>query len=398
MKSLLLIFYSLTLSFLLYAGHGLADGKEQANECTDFLTKTLADQTESFSTMRERFIGSLRLEEYLSHLIDFMSDGSIRDEAGRIPLHELPDYVKANLPDVPQDAIDTMTSSISDMDRDADCFHFGRRLDDKVMKLRSHSIKRTDNPYIGYQLPREPNQPRRVKVTEAKRCYQGECPFEIKQVSELDRDTILLVHRLGRYSIPVISEAELEDPQSKTATQLPARSYLIELNLKEVGEYFTKPEIYMHLSYFNGDKLVREDTVEIPWAKQKGINSGQTELIVWLHSESVQLTLMESDWNIPIRLIAKILGKAVNIAMTIASMSHPEVAGIQSGLETLKNRSETESDDFYDALEQVNKDDLLDTIRLSRTSSDTHVPMKKGTVKMTLRHDYSPKVGQKDEF
>ncbi|MGI9278755.1 MAG: hypothetical protein ACR2PX_03885 [Endozoicomonas sp.] len=368
------------------------------NQCSDITSLRLDKQEQTFIAMKESFIGTLKPSEHLDQIRELTTDPKLQDEAGDLTLQSLPDIVRERYPNIPKAILDDFTSQIEELDRVADCFHHGKRNKASLMKLRYRKVKATETPYIGFLLPKEPAQPRKAKVASFSSCEDKTCQFTVKNVDDLDKDVILLVHRAARLSTPVIHSSPIVDPKALSTKRLPERAYLLELDLQKVGEYFSKPEIYMQLSYYNGDQLIREDTIEIPWAKEKGVNKGKTEIIIWVHADSVQLTLMENDWEIPFRLIGKILSKAVSMGLQLASASHPEIGHIQTALGDLRNRSVSEDTDFYDALDRMNADDLLDTVRLQRTNVHTYVPMKKGVVKMTLKHDYTPKTGIRNEL
>ncbi|WP_062262790.1 hypothetical protein [Endozoicomonas arenosclerae] len=368
------------------------------DQCSDISGLGLEAREQRFTVMKESFIGAMKPSEHLDQIQALSRDPDLLDEAGDLTLQTFPDIIRKQYPSVPKEVLDKFSERIEELDRVADCYHHGKRNKDALMKLRYRKVKATDSPYIGFLLPKRKDQPRQAKVASAATCYDRQCDFTVKNVDDLDKDIILLVQRPARLSTSVMYSKPLTDPKATATKPLPERAYLLELDLQKVGEYFSKPEIYMQLSYYNGDQLVRQDTIQIPWAKEKGINKGKTELIIWLNADSVQLTLMENDWEIPFRLIGKILSKAVEIGMQLASASHPEIGHIQNALDTLSNRSSSEAPDFYDALDRMNADDLLDTVRLQRTNQGTYMPMKKGVVKMTLKHDYTPKTRMRNEL
>ncbi|KEQ16852.1 hypothetical protein [Endozoicomonas numazuensis] len=382
---------TLLLFFIFPSAHAV-------KECQDISTLPMDKQTQTFMDMKESFIGTMKPSEHLDQIRELATDPALLDEIGDLPLQSFPGIIEKRYPSVPKTILHGFTDQIEKLDRIADCFHHGKRNKDALMKLRYRKVKATDNPYIGFLLPKKTDQPRKVKVTSKDTCYDKRCVFTEINVDDLDKDVILLVHRPARLSTPVIHYKPVFDPKTAASKRLPERAYLLELDLQKVGEYFSKPEIYAHITYYNGDQPIREDTIEIPWAKEKGFNQGKTELIIWLNADSVQLTLLENDWEIPFRLIGKILSKAVGLGLQLASASHPEIGQIQTALGDLRNRSSSEEPDFYDALERMNADDLLDTIRLQRTHTDTYIPMKQGVVKMTLKHDYTPKTGLKNEL
>lgn len=391
MNTRLSLFIALFLS--LSVAHASAD-----KECSDINTLGLKEKEQRLTDMKERFIGTLKPWKHLDHIREETTKLSQLDEAGDLTLQSIPDIIQKNYPEVPKTVQEDIIEQIEELDRVADCFHLGKRSKDSLMKLRYRKVRETGSPYIGFLLPKERDQPRKAEVASASSCQDKHCDFTIKNVDDLDKDVILLVYRPARLSTPVVHTKPIVDPNTTATERLPERAYLLELNLRKVGEYFTKPEIYMHLTYYNGDQPIREDTIEIPWAKEKGVNKGKTELIIWLDADSVQLTLMENDWEIPFRLIGKILSKAVAIGMQMASASYPEIDHIQNALGTLSNRSSSEETDFYDALDRTNADDLLDTVRLQRTNVQSYVIMNTGVVKMTLMPLYTPKTGLSDEL
>ncbi|WP_422136813.1 hypothetical protein [Endozoicomonas sp. ALD040] len=367
-------------------------------ECSDIDALGLKEKQQRLIDMKQRFIETLKPWKHLDHIRKEATNPSQLDEAGDLALQSIPEIIQKNYPEVPKTIQEDISQQIEELDRVADCFHFGKRNKESLMKLRYRKVQDTDSPYIGFLLPKERDQPRKAEVTSSSSCRDKHCDFTTKNVDDLDKDVILLVHRPARLSTPVTHTKPIVDPNTTATERLPERDYLLELNLERVGEYFTKPEIYMHLTYYNGDQPIREDTIEIPWAKEKGVNKGKTELIIWMNADSVQLTLMENDWEIPFRLIGKILSKAVAIGIQLASASYPEIGHIKSALDTLNNRFSSEETEFYDALGRMNADDLLDTVRLQRTDVQSYVVMKTGVVKMTLMPVYTPKTGLKDEL
>lgn len=107
---------------------------------------------------------------------------------------------------------------------------------------------------------------------------------------------------------------------------------------------------------------------------------------------------MENSWDIPFRLIGKILSKAIEVGMQLASVIYPEIGHIQTALGMLSHRFSSEEAEFYDALDKMDAADLLDTVRLQRTDMHSYIPMKTGFVKMTLKPVYAPKTSLSDEL
>lgn len=370
-----------------------------AEECSGIAAMSFEKKEQTFMELKKNFIETLKPSEHLDQIRKLATNPSQLDEVGDLTLRSLPGTVQEHYPEIPITVLDDFTEQIEELERFADCFHFGKRSKGSLMKLRYRKVKETDSPYIGFLLPKEQDQPRKVKIASSSSCQGKHCDFTVKNVDDLDKDIILLVHRPARLSTPVIHTKPIVDPKTDTTKRLPERAFLLELDLKKVVKhFFSTPEIYMHLTYYNSDQPIREDTIEIPWAKKKGVNEGNTELIIWLDADSVQLTLMENDSEIPFRLFGKILSRIVKIGLQLAGAFDPEIGHIQNALGILSNRTSTESADFYHALDRMNAADMLDTVRLQRNNLNTFVPMKSGVAKMVLKPVYTSKTGMNDEL
>ena len=136
-------------------------------------------------------------------------------------------------------------------------------------------------------------------VTDSDNCRQGACDFRTIKLDDVKKDAVRLVYRFKPMSMIIDEEAalaaETEVKVSSDGEKRAKETSLIKLKLKDTGEWFGDPEIYFLALYFKGGKFVRMDTVDIDWAIEKGVNTGNTDLIFWKGTDQVKLVLKERD-------------------------------------------------------------------------------------------------------
>ncbi|MCW7554158.1 hypothetical protein NX722_16330 [Endozoicomonas gorgoniicola] len=388
-----------------------------AEECVEFQKQSDKEKFEELMAAQNEFITSLRLDLHSEKFKLIIRAGTETGKYHELFLQEFPDKVKALYPQF-ADKIPELEATQNKVETVARCYMYGRvdESDPPILRWRYYRLGETDKPLVGYVRP-DPDVevaegekvPEIGYVTDGDSCREGACDFrtiKLDDVKDVKKDVIRLVYRFKPMSMAVDSDlaSEAEVPITTDGKKWAKETSLIKLKLKRTGEWFGSPEIYFLVLYYKDGKFVRMDTVNVDWAIEKGVNVGNTKLLLWKGTDQVKLVLKERDLNIPFVKVFKIAFAVITYAVKAAGIDTPFLEILSDGVKTLPENIDVDVDPsditVRGELDPQHKATYLDDIKLDRiemkADEDTY-PMARGdqmTIKSTMYSDvetFSPR-------
>ena len=360
-----------------------------AFDCEKYLEQSNDDQFKELFDRQIGLIEFLRLDQNGTKLVTVMKSATRLNQRGELPITDFIVEIKASY-QFPEDDLRRLDEGIDELEMTARCYHNGNTDDVEggaIVKWLYHELGETDNPFIGFLLPRaeagsdqaaeeagvdgteegaaaKPVPERKVYATTPQQCGVDSCTFETLDQSQVTRDAVQLIYTPRSVVEEVEASAAVNtlDPQGE---EWPMESVLLQVDLKKTGEVFTKPEIYARVLYWVDGELQRVSVVPIDWALRKGTNEGETRLLIWQDADVVDITLMERDIKFPFRKIGKFTASIVKWGMTLAAKGASATDIISKGLTVAKDDADLDTG-LLARLEKFQKDDFIDEGRLER--------------------------------
>ena len=397
--------YSLPLLFS-FCALQFSPMQASALTCEEFQTtyKTQEERLKAYTETRKTFIQDLQLGQYQEKFQQLLKDPDTLID-GSLPLSRLTGLVHEHYKDIAYESLGALEKKIKTLEATADCFDTGSISDKQVMRFIRHDVAETDDPYIGFPLRQKTidKTQKKVLVTTAATCVSPDnCPFELKNRSDLEKDFILLTHhsqqKLTRDSSD-ISQAEVEacPAGSDDCRKLPTRIFVEQVELNEVTEWFGQPDIVLLVNYFQGEKNTRHELIPLPWVTHAGINNGHTEIVTWKYADRVTLTLVEKNWNLSSRSIFNTFVKIFGI---VYKASQYDCTAINEAITLLSTsisiENNPEEEDIFDTIDHLTADQVIATAEVKRPEGndvdEVFMMNPEKSVKATLliKKDFAP--------